>query len=232
MNDEVRVRKIVTVHDERERVRSLKGKVVVVDDDESIGLSLTRALAIEGYAVSAFLKATDFIDHINRKEPAFAGPCCLICDLDMPFLTGLELQNYLADHRQWIVLFISGAADKSDVAHAFRHGAVDFLFKPVTINELIEGVELALKKIAAVSQLQEERVRQQNSASSLSSRELRVLTLVSEGTTNQEISDCLMISIRTVKLDRHNAMNKLALDSVPAVVRFMDSLGRSNDGPK
>jgi FixJ family two-component response regulator len=116
--------------------------VFVVDDDPSVRKSLTRVLTLTGYAVEAFASARDFL----AREP-FVGPCCLVLDVRMPGVTGLELQETLAGagHRMPIV-FITGHGDISMSVKAMKDGAVDFLTKPFDVENLIEAVQRALKK--------------------------------------------------------------------------------------
>ena len=116
--------------------------VFVVDDDPSVRKSLTRVMTSAGYAVEAFASARDFL----TREP-LAGPCCVVLDVRMPGLTGLDLQETLAlaGHRMPIV-FITGHGDISMSVKAMKGGAVDFLTKPFDVENLLEAVQRAVAK--------------------------------------------------------------------------------------
>jgi FixJ family two-component response regulator len=195
--------------------------VFVVDDDASVRKSLTRVLTSTGYAVETFASARDFL----AREP-FVGPCCLVLDVRMPGVTGLELQEALAgaDHRMPIV-FITGHGDISMSVTAMKGGAVDFLTKPFDVESLIEAVQRALTKdikdLGEEGQTAEvlERVKR------LTTRETEVFALVVTGLLNKQIAGELGIGEKTVKVHRARVMEKMRAGSLAELVRLADRAG-------
>ena len=195
--------------------------VFVVDDDPSVRKSLTRLMTSAGYAVEAFASARDFL----AREPC-AGPCCVVLDVRMPGLTGLELQEALArkGHRVAIV-FITGHGDISMSVKAMKGGATDFLTKPFDVENLLEAVRRALTK--DIKDLSEagrtagvlERVKL------LTPRETEVFALVVTGMLNKQIAGELGIGEKTVKVHRARVMEKMQAGSVAELVRLADRAG-------
>jgi FixJ family two-component response regulator len=195
--------------------------VFVVDDDPSVRKSLTRVLTSAGYAMEAFASAQDFL----AREP-FVGPCCLVLDVRMPGVTGIELQEALAGagHRMPIV-FITGHGDISMGVKAMKDGAVDFLTKPFDVESLIEAVQRALTKdikdLGDEGQTAEvlERVKL------LTPREREVFSLVVTGLLNKQIAGELGIGEKTVKVHRARVMEKMRAGSLAELVRLADRAG-------
>jgi FixJ family two-component response regulator len=195
--------------------------VFVVDDDASVRKSLTRVVTSAGYAVEAFASARDFL----AREP-FVGPCCVVLDVRMPGLTGLDLQEALAGagHRMPIV-FITGHGDISMSVKAMKGGAVDFLTKPFDVENLLDAIQRAVTK--DVKDLGEEgrtaevleRVKQ------LTPRETEVFALVVTGMLNKQIAGELGIAEKTVKVHRARVMEKMRAGSVAELVRLADRAG-------
>ena len=195
--------------------------VFVVDDDASVRKSLTRVVTSAGYAVEAFASARDFL----AREP-FVGPCCVVLDVRMPGLTGLDLQEALAGagHRMPIV-FITGHGDISMSVKAMKGGAVDFLTKPFDVENLLDAIQRAVTK--DVKDLGEEgrtaevleRVKQ------LTPRETEVFALVVTGMLNKQIASELGIAEKTVKVHRARVMEKMRAGSVAELVRLADRAG-------
>ena len=195
--------------------------IFIVDDDPSVRKSLTRVMTSAGYAVEAFASAREFL----AREP-FVGPCCVVLDIRMPGLTGLDLQQALAGagHRMPIV-FITGHGDIPMSVKAMKGGAVDFLTKPFDVENLLEAIERAVKK--DVKDLSEEgrtaevleRVKQ------LTARETEVFALVVTGMLNKQIAGELGIAEKTVKVHRARVMEKMKAGSVAELVRLADRAG-------
>jgi FixJ family two-component response regulator len=195
--------------------------VFVVDDDASVRKSLTRVVTSAGYAVEAFASAREFL----AREP-FVGPCCVVLDVRMPGLTGLDLQEALAGagHRMPIV-FITGHGDISMSVKAMKGGAVDFLTKPFDVENLLDAIQRAVTK--DVKDLGEEgrtaevleRVKQ------LTPRETEVFALVVTGMLNKQIAGELGIAEKTVKVHRARVMEKMRAGSVAELVRLADRAG-------
>jgi FixJ family two-component response regulator len=195
--------------------------IFVVDDDASVRRSLTRVMTSAGYAVEAFASAAEFL-----VRPPFAGPSCLVLDVRMPGVTGLELQEALADnnHRMPIV-FITGHGDIPMSVKAMKAGAADFITKPFDADSLLEAVERALTK--DVSDLGEEGLTADvvGRVDRLTVREREVFALVVTGMLNKQIAGELGIGEKTVKVHRARVMEKMEAGSVAALVRLADRAG-------
>jgi FixJ family two-component response regulator len=188
--------------------------IFVVDDDRSVRKSLMRVMASAGYAVEAFASAREFLE----REP-FSGPSCLVLDVRMPGLTGLDLQEALAGkgHRMPIV-FITGHGDISMSVKAMKAGAADFLTKPFDVEKLLEAVERAVRKDVETAGILEGVKR-------LTPREMEVFALVVTGMLNKQIASALGIGEKTVKVHRARVMEKMQAGSVAELVRLADRAG-------
>jgi FixJ family two-component response regulator len=195
--------------------------VLLVDDDASVRKSVTRLLEAAGYAVEAFASARDFL----ASEP-HSGPCCLVLDVRMPGLTGLELQEALTTAgRRMSIVFVTGHADVPMTVKAMKGGALDLLTKPFDVEDLLKAVERAMKKDVKdrgdEAGLQEVRRR----VEALTPRETEVFALVVTGMLNKQIGAALGIEERTVKVHRARVMEKMRAGSVAELVRLADRLG-------
>jgi FixJ family two-component response regulator len=195
--------------------------IFVVDDDPSVRKSLTRLLTSAGYAVEAFESARDFL----AREP-FSGPCCVVLDVRMPGVTGLDLQEALARkvHRIPIV-FVTGHGDISMSVKAMKAGAVDFLTKPFDLESLLEAVERALTKDVADLDEEGRTATVLERVKLLTPRELEVFALVVTGMLNKQIAGELGIGEKTVKVHRARLMEKMRAGSVAELVRLADRAG-------
>jgi FixJ family two-component response regulator len=195
--------------------------VCVVDDDELIRRGLVRLFRSVGVAAEAFESAEDFLE---RDRPQ--GPCCLVLDLQMPGLNGLELQQRLADKAVQIV-FITGFGDVPTCAKAMKAGAVDFLTKPVEDEDLIRVVGLALLRSAASRKAAEEHESALERRETLTARELEVMQHVIAGLLNKQIADLLGAAEKTIKIHRGRVMEKMGVTSVAGLVRVAQAAGVS-----
>jgi FixJ family two-component response regulator len=196
-------------------------KVFVVDDDPSVRQGLTRLLASAGYAVEAFASAREFL-----ARERHAGPCCLVLDVRMPGLTGLELQEALAAAgRRMSIVFVTGHVDVPMSVKAMKGGAVDLLTKPVDDKDLLKAIQRAVTK--DVEDLGEEaRVAEiRERVNTLTSRETEVFALVVTGMLNKQIAAKLGIGEKTVKVHRAQVMEKMSAGSVAELVRLADRVG-------
>jgi FixJ family two-component response regulator len=195
--------------------------VFVVDDDPSVRKSLTRVLTSTGYAVETFAAAREFL----AREP-FVGPCCLVLDVRMPGVTGLELQEALAGagHRMPIV-FVTGHGDISMSVRAMKGGAVDFLTKPFDVESLIEAVQRALTKDIKDRGEEGQTAEVLERVKLLTPRETEVFALVVTGMLNKQIAGELGISEKTVKVHRARVMEKMRAGSLAELVRLADRAG-------
>jgi len=197
-------------------VTSSKATVYVVDDDASVLRSLGRLLQSAKYKVESFASGRDFLDY-----PLAAGPACLVLDVRMPGITGLELQEAVAArHRPLPIVFITGHGDIPMSVRAMKAGAVDFLTKPYSADALLDAVRRALTLDVAE---QSERVRSreiEQLMTNLTQREGEVFALVVAGLLNKQIAWEMSISEKTVKVHRARVMEKMGADSVADLVRM------------
>src|SRR5882724_9185299 len=195
--------------------------VFIVDDDASFLKSVSRLLRAAGYTVQTFDSAKAFLERPNQDLPG-----CVVADLQMPGLNGLELQAALRKMPNSLpVIFMTGQGDIPTTVRAMRQGAEDFLRKLAPKEDLFAAVERAL---ARDSQEQQQRRRQrevQNAFEELSARELEVLGHVVRGKMNKEIAADLNINLRTVKLHRTNITRKLKVHSVAELPRLAQEAG-------
>jgi FixJ family two-component response regulator len=198
--------------------------VFVVDDDVSVRNSLELLVRSVGWHAETFATATEFL----RRQPA-DGPSCLVLDVALPDVSGLDLQALLADRTGMPVIFITGHADVPMTVRAMKAGAADFLTKPFEAEMLLFAVRLALERstVALARKAQWEAVR--DCYESLSRREREVLALVVDGRLNKQVGGELGISEITVKAHRGKVMRKMQADSLPDLVRKALILGASNE---
>ncbi len=195
--------------------------VFVVDDDPSIRKSLTRVMTSAGYKVEAFASASEFL-----VRAPYAGPSCLVLDIRMPGLTGLELQEALADkdHRMPIV-FITGHGDISMSVKAMKAGAADFLTKPFDVESLVDAVQRALTKDVKERGEEDRTAENLERVQRLTAREMEVFALVVTGMLNKQVAGELGIGEKTVKVHRARVMEKMRAGSVAELVRLADRAG-------
>lgn len=195
--------------------------VLLVDDDPSVRKSLTRVLASAGYTVEAFASAEVFL----ARQP-YPGPCCLVLDVRMPGLTGIQLQEILAARgRRTPIVFVTGYADVRMGVEAMKAGAVDLLTKPVDDRALIAAIQRAVTRDKHDRATKAHRAAIQQRVSVLTPRELEVFALVVTGMLNRQIAAALGIGEKTVKHHRGRVMKKLRAGSVAELVRLADEAG-------
>ncbi len=195
--------------------------IFLVDDDPAVRKALSRALREEGWNVETFESAEAFL---SRPDSAARG--CLVLDVTMPGLNGLELQKMLADARQSLpIVFVTGEGDIPMSVKAIKAGAVDFLTKPVSSVTLSGVVRAALDSDAAARQanagIEEMRAR----LDSLTAREREVLTAVVKGKLNKQIAGDLGIVEQTVKYHRANIMERMQAQTVAELMHVAAQLG-------
>ena len=194
--------------------------VFVVDDDVSVRESLELLISAAGWRPETFPSAPEFL---SRPRPTV--PCCLVLDVTLPGLSGLELQQQLAERTDMPIIFITGHGDVPMTVQAMKAGAVEFLTKPFTNDVLLDAIGGALERSrAAVRQESEMRVLR-SSYASLTPREREVMALVVSGLLNKEVGGELGISEITVKAHRGQMMRKMKADSLPALVNMVATLG-------
>lgn len=190
--------------------------VFVVDDDPSIRKSLDRLIRSAGLAVETFAAANEFLERHSHK-----GPSCLVLDVKMPSLSGLELQEKLLSQEYAMpIIFITGHGDIPMTVKAIKKGAVDFLSKPFDDKDLLDAVHEALQRDSKARTVREEQEKIHRRLESLTPRECEVLTHVITGMLNKQIASALKISEKTVKVHRGRVMEKMGVDSVAELVRL------------
>ena len=183
--------------------------VYLIDDEFSVRDSLTLVLESGGLRVKSFESAEDFLKHYNNEYPS-----CLILDVKMPCMSGLELQEELLKRNISIpIIFISGHAGISQSAKAFRAGAVDFLEKPFDHEVLLARITEVIQKNIEYRWRLKVHFELENRHYCLTEREREVLTLISEGSSNKEAANLLGISSRTVEAHRARIMKKMEVDN-------------------
>ncbi len=201
-------------------------RVCIVDDDPAFLRTLETFLRGVGLEVEAYRSAPAFL-----ARPAENPPACLILDLDMPDLSGLELQEALG--RSGVgppVVFVSGAADVPSSVKAMRGGAVDFLTKPFPRQDLLLAIEEAVAREARERAERDEIARLTALLGKLTARERQVCDLVAQGLPNKQVGALLGTTENTVKIHRSRAMRKLGVGSLPELVRILDRVRKPPTG--
>jgi FixJ family two-component response regulator len=193
----------------------------IVDDDASVRRSLKRLFGSAGCSAESFASAEDYL----RRE-AFEGPVCLVLDVRMPGLNGLDLQEAIESRGACEqIVFITGHSDVPTCRQAMKNGAVDFLLKPFDADELLEAVKRALIRARDCREKRSERRAARRRIDTLTPREFEVLRFVLVGLLNKEIAGELNTAEKTIKVHRGRVMQKLGLTSVADLVRFSQSAG-------
>jgi len=193
--------------------------VFVLDDDPSVREALTGLLRSAGLRAVAFATAAEFL---KAKPPE--PPACLVLDLQLPDRSGLELQQLLAEENGPPIVFISGHANIPISVRAMKAGAVEFLTKPFSDEELLEAIESAIAQDRKTREGRLELSGLQAAYAHLSRREREVLPLVVAGLTNRESAVSLGIAEITLQVHRGQIMRKLGARSVPELVRMAGKL--------
>jgi FixJ family two-component response regulator len=197
--------------------------VFVVDDYAPVRSSISRLLRAAGFVVAAFASAQDFL---AQYDPGVWG--CLVLDLAMPALNGLDLQDILAKAGSLLpIIFLTGTADIPKSVQAMKHGASDFLTKPVNDQELLAAVRVAIEKNRALRREEAELSEIRGRLDTLTPREREVLEYVVAGKLNKQIAGDLGTVEQTVKIHRAHVMQKMRVQSVAELVRLTQRCGIS-----
>lgn len=194
--------------------------VFVVDDDARVREALSSLLASAGLEVAVFASATEFL---NADKPDAAA--CLVLDLELPDIHGLELQKELADREAPPIVFITGHGDISSSVKAMKAGAIEFLSKPFGDEELLRAIDAAITLDRAERLKRSERVALNDRYARLTPREREVLTFVVAGFANKVTAGKLGTSEVTIGVHRGQVMRKMGARSLAELVRLADKLG-------
>ena len=200
--------------------------VFIVDDDEAVRGSLRLLLKAAGLPTLALASAQEFLDQWHPEQPG-----CLVLDVRMPGMSGIELQGELNRRGAIIpVIFISGHGDIPMAVEAIQHGAFDFLSKPFGDQDLIDRVQRALAADVEHRKLLAERETLRARYASLTPREQEVLALVTQGKANKVMAGDLGVSQRTVEIHRARVMEKMGAQSLAQLVRMTIDLEEAGTG--
>ena len=195
--------------------------VFVVDDDASVRRSTERLVRSAGFAIQAFASAREFLDNARTEKPG-----CLVLDVHMPGLSGLDLQRELAQRGVELpIIFLTGHGDIPMTVRAMKAGAVEFLTKPVKSRELLAAIESAIERGLVSHQARRETLALRQRYERLTPREREVLPLVVAGLLNKQIAGEVATSERTVKFHRAHIMKKMEAESLADLVRMAGRLG-------
>ena len=195
--------------------------VFVVDDDASVREALERLVRSAGLRVEAFRSAEEFL-----TRPRADAPSCLVLDVQLPDLNGLDLQRRMVDANAEIpIVFITGHGDIPTTVRAMKAGAVEFLTKPLVEGDVLESIRHAIARDRAARDRHAETAALRARYASLTPREGEVMEWVVSGLLNKQIAGELGISEETVKVHRGHVMRKMEADSLAELVRMSERLG-------
>ncbi|MBK1877932.1 response regulator transcription factor [Pelagicoccus mobilis] len=197
----------------------MKSLIAVVDDDPTVSRSLQRLLRAHGFEVECFESAHHFLK-CERK------PDCILLDINMPEMSGLELQNELNIGKiNTPIIFLTGSGQIPESVQAIKAGAIDFLPKPFEEAALLDAIGRALEAGRKLTESEEQTSRTRRKLHELTEKEYEVFTYVITGIPNKAIAEALGSSEKTIKVHRGRIMAKLGASSIVELVRFADNAG-------
>ena len=194
--------------------------VFVVDDDISVRESLELLIKSAGWQPETFASGQDFLAH-----PRAAAPCCLLLDVTLPGVNGLEVQRHLVERTEMPIIFITGHGDVPMSVQAMKAGAVEFLTKPLKDDVLLDAIRGAIERSRVALRVDAQMQAIKNCYQSLTPREREVMALVVAGLLNKQVGGELGISEITVKAHRGQVMRKMKAGSLPDLVTMAAHLG-------
>jgi FixJ family two-component response regulator len=200
----------------------LPGLVHVVDDDVSFQTAIERRLKLAGYDVATYSSAQELLDQLPDDQT----PGCILLDVQIPGLSGPELQSHLIEIGSTLpVVFLTGHADTATTVRAIKAGAEDFLTKPVPSGQLIDAIERAMARQEAVRSHRSKLDSLRALVAALTPRERQVFDLIVRGKINKQVAFELGTTERTVKAHRHQVMEKMHVRSLAELVSIAERLG-------
>jgi len=198
--------------------------VFVVDDDLSVRRTTERLIRSAGFKALTFTSAREFL-----ASPRPEGPACLVLDVRMPGLSGMELQRELTQSGIHIpIIFITGHGDIPMSVRAMKAGAVEFLTKPFSSRSLLDAVRAAIERDRSAHKARSETGELRQRYEQLTPREREVIALVVAGQLNKQVASELSTTERTIKFHRAHIMQKMGAESLPDLVRMAEKLGVSS----
>ena len=198
------------------------GVVHVVDDDASFRTAIERRLKLAGYDVQPYSSAQQMLDSL----PGVEKPACILLDVQIPGLSGPELQSRLVELGSILpIVFVTGHADTPTTVRAIKAGAEDFLTKPVSSEQLIDAIERAMARYDSAYAQRTRRDSLHALVGELTPRERQVFDLIVRGKINKQIAYELGTTERTVKAHRHQVMEKMQVNSLAELVSIAERLG-------
>jgi FixJ family two-component response regulator len=194
--------------------------VFIVDDDVSVRESLELLMRTAGWRPETFASAREFL-----SRPRSSAPCCLVLDVRLPGLSGLKLQQQLAERTEMPIIFITGHGDVPMTVQAMKAGAVEFLTKPINDAVLLKAIGGAIERSRTALRENSTLRLLRDSYASLTPREREVMSLVVSGMLNKQVGGELGISEITVKAHRGQVMRKMKAESLPDLVTMAARLG-------
>jgi len=194
----------------------IEQKVFIIDDDDAVRDSMSMLLETMGLPHQCYISADDFLDNYDGSQRG-----CLVLDIRMPGINGLELQQCLKDMNAFLpIIFITGHGDVPMAVEAMRQGAMDFLRKPIREQDLLERIQEALDYEKGIRDELREREENKRKLLTLTTRERDIFERVADGHANKVIALELGISERTVEVHRSQVMRKLEVRSLAQLVRL------------
>jgi len=200
----------------------LHGLVHVVDDDASFRTAVERRLKLAGYDVETYVSAQQLLDRLPGAEKRG----CILLDVQMPGLSGLDLQSRLIERGSILpIVFVTGYADTPATVRAIKSGAEDFLTKPASSVVLIDAIERAMARYESAHHQRNELDSLRLLVATLTPRERQVFNLIVRGKINKQVAHELGTTERTVKAHRHQVMEKMQVASLAELVTNAERLG-------